>query len=366
MLAERTVAVALSVLVVAFGLTAACDGAPASTGQAERLKIAFLMPDVHATRYDRFDVPYFVRKVEDLCGRCDVIHRNAAELPRTQRFQAIEAMDNGADVLVLDPVDAAGGREITQIARRRNIPVIAYDRLIQRADVDYYVSFDNENIGRLQAAALVQRLHRAGVQSGKVVMINGSHTDNNALMFNKGARSVLDRTPFETVPDTDYFTPGWSPAAAKEFMSAQVRSLRIARAGSDVVAVYAANDGLAGGAIEALKAAGIVGMPVTGQDAELAAIQRILLGEQYMTVQKDYRQEAERTAEFAVALARGERLKASSTINNGNKDVPTELVGVVTITRENIQSAVLDAGLYTMDELCVDRFRKACAEAGLH
>lgn len=368
---KRAVAAAVS-FTLAAAAVAGC-GAPAQPGHSDRVKIAFLLPDVQATRYDRFDVPYFATKVEALCPRCELIYRNAAELPTSQKFQAQEALDSGANVLVLDPVDAVAARDIVQLAKRRHTPVIAYDRLVERADLDYYVSFDNENIGRMQAAALVQRLQRLGVQSGKIIMINGSRTDNNALLFNKGARSVLDRTTYETIPTPDYFVPDWSPAKAQEFVADQLRTLTTGlhadslAESAGIVGVYAANDGLAGGAISALKAAGVTELPpVTGQDGELTAIQRIMTGEQYMTVHKDYRQEAERTAEFAVALARGERPKAPTVVNNGYEDVPTVLVGVVTITRDNLQSAVIDSQLYTLGELCTAPYVSACAAARLH
>jgi D-xylose transport system substrate-binding protein len=370
MFSERRIAAALALLLVAVSLTG-CDDAPARPG-SDRIKIAFLLPDVQATRYDRFDVPYFAAKVEALCSRCDIIYRNAAELPRTQRFQAAEAIDNGADVLVLDPVDAVAARGIVELAASKDVPVIAYDRLVERVDLAYYVGFDNENIGRIQAAALVQKLQRTGLQTGKIVMINGSHDDHNALLYNKGARSVFDRTQFQLVPEEDFFVPGWSPADAQKFMAEQLRALSppVSAAANDdlgFVAVYSANDSMAAGAIAAFKVAGIAKLPpISGQDAELEAIQRILIGEQYMTVHKSYREEAERTAEFAVALARGEHPEAPGTVNNGFEDVPTTLAGVTAITRDNLQSTVIDTQLYTIAELCAGRFLGACSAAGLH
>jgi D-xylose transport system substrate-binding protein len=289
--------------------TGACAG-DSGAGDGKK-KIAFLLPDVTATRYDRFDVPYFADKVEKLCQECEVIYRNAAQLTGTQEFQAEEALDNGADVLVLDPVDGKAAGSIVKLAKDRDVPVISYDRLIENADVDYYISFDNEKVGKLQASALVQRLQQTGVSSGKIVMINGSKTDNNAIQFNRGARSILDNSGFELTPTPEFFTPEWDPAEAETFMADLLPKLRVA-AGDDkpaslgFVGVYAANDGTAGGAIAAMAAAGVKEFPpVTGQDAEIQAIQRILAGEQYMTVFKSYRPEAERAAEFAVALVNG-------------------------------------------------------------
>jgi len=356
------------------GAAGCAAGSEANDGGAKK-KIAFLLPDVQATRYDRFDVPYFADKVEKLCRECEVIYRNAAQLAKTQEFQAEEALENGADVLVLDPVDAQAASAIVRNAKQKSVPVISYDRLIENADIDYYISFDNEKVGKLQATALVQRLRQTGVTTGKIVMINGSDSDNNAKLFNKGAHSIFDQSGFALTPKTDFFTPDWDPVKAQAFMADHLVKLR--KPGSSdkdkqtaetigFVGVYAANDGTAGGAITAMTAARINPLPpVTGQDAELPAIQRIIAGEQYMTVYKTYRPEAERAAEFAVALVNGEQPKAPDRVNNGQKDVPSLLLEPTIVTLENLKRAVVDSGLYTTEELCVAQYADSCRAAGL-
>ncbi len=356
---------ATAVLAVALGTAGCGDG---STGNSNdgRKKIAFLMPDVSATRYDRFDVPYFAKKVESLCGDCEIIYRNAAQLVKTQAFQAEEALENGADVLVLDPVDAKAGASIVKTAKAKGVPVISYDRLVE-GDPDYYISFDNEKVGKLQATALVQKLRESGTTTGKIVMINGADTDNNAKLFNKGAHSILDHSGFKITPeDKDYFTPDWEPPRAQEFMSEQIRTL--GKPGDPgFVGVYAANDGTAGGAIAAMTAAGLKPIPpITGQDAELPAVQRILTGEQYMTIFKDILPEAERAAEFAVALVNGETPKAPNKVNNGTKDVPSVLLEPTIVTIANFKATVIDSKLYTVEEVCTPQFASACRTVGLN
>jgi D-xylose transport system substrate-binding protein len=367
---RRFVAVA-AVLTLAAGV-AGCGNGSGSDADSGRKKIAFLLPDVAATRYDRFDVPYFADKVESLCGDCEIIYRNAAQLTKTQEFQAAEAMDNGADVLVLDPVDATAAGSIVKAAKDKKVPVISYDRLVANADVDYYISFDNEKVGKLQASTLVEKLRETGAKSGKIIMINGSDTDSNAKQFNRGAHSILDSSGFDVTPDPDYFTPDWEPPRAQEFMTEQIKLLRKPGTSDSspenlgFVGVYAANDGTAGGAIAAMSAARIKPLPpVTGQDAELPAIQRILTGEQYMTVFKNYRPEAERAAEFAVALVNGEKPKAPDKVNNGVKDVPSLLLEPTVVTLENLKASVVTSGLYTAEELCVVPYVEACRAAGI-
>ncbi len=209
-------------------------------------------------------------------------------------------------MLVLDPVDAASAGAIVNRAKQSQIPVISYDRLITDADIDYYISFDNEQVGKLQGESLVKKLKDDGAK-GDIVMINGAPTDNNAKLFKEGAHSVIDGSDFKVAKEYD--TPDWSPDKAQQEMEQAITAL-----GKDgFVGVYAANDGTGGGAIAAMKSAGIdpKTRPTTGQDAELAAIQRILAGEQYMTVYKAIKPEAEAAAELAVALAKGEDPPAS-------------------------------------------------------
>ena len=346
--------------------TATATGtAPGTPPAAEKKpaggKIALLLPESKTARYESHDRPHFERKVKELCTECDVIYSNADQDAAKQQNQAEAALTNGAQVLVLDPVDSASAAAIVTRARQSKIPVISYDRLITGADVDYYISFDNEKVGKLQATALVDKLKADGKGSGTIVMINGSPTDNNARLFKNGAHSVIDGSGLKV--GQEYDTPDWSPDKAQQQMEQAITAI-----GKDKIAgVYCANDGTAGGAIAAMKAAGVKPLPpVTGQDAELAGIQRILAGEQFMTVYKAIKPEAETAAELAVALVRGQQApagKLNAKVNNGKVDVPSILLQPVAVTKDNVKSTVVADGFWKPEELCTGSYKDACTAA---
>jgi D-xylose transport system substrate-binding protein len=247
------------------------------------------------------------------------------------------------------------------------VPVVAYDRLILNSPgVSYYISFDNERVGQLQALSLVDRLR--GSQRPHVVMINGAPTDYNAALFKQGAHSVFDPLARDErlVIVREFDTPDWSPDKAQTQMQQALTALS-----NRVDAVYAANDGTASGAIAAMKAAQLDPLPpVTGQDAELAAVQRILAGEQYMTVYKTFRAEAELAAEIAYALLSQSEPPASKVsgrvfVSNGRVEVPTVLLTPVAVKRENIASTVVQDHFWTVEQICAPGFLSACRSDGL-
>ena len=350
-----------------FVLTACVAAACTEKGTAPppkppAVKVALLLPESKTARYESHDRPLFEKKVKELCPECEVIYGNADQDAAKQQNQAEAALTNGARVLVLDPVDSGSAVAMVQRARQSKVPVISYDRLILNADVDYHVAFEAEQVGKLQAQALLDKLKADGKGGGTVVMINGAPTDNNARLVKAGAHSVLDGSGLKI--GAEYDTPDWSPDKAQQEMEQAITKL-----GKDGIAgVYAANDGTGGGAIAAMKAAGIKPLPpVTGQDAELAAIQRIVAGEQYMTVYKAIRQEAEIAAVLAVALARGEA-PPSNVLNgkaaNGVKEVPTVFLVPVAVTRDNVKSTVIADGFWTAAQVCQGH-EAACAAARL-
>ena len=318
--------------------------------------IALLLPESKTARYEAYDRPYFEAKVAELCPECDVIYANADQDPAKQQQQAESAFAQGISVLVLDPVDSSAAVTIVASAQSRKVPVISYDRLIGSPELAFWVSFDNEKVGSLQGKALVEKLAADGLSSGNIVMINGSPTDNNAQLFKKGAHSVIDGSAYTVVAEFD--TPDWSPDKAQEWMASQVTQF-----GNSLVGVYAANDATAGGAIAALKAGGVMPLPsVTGQDAELSAIQRIVSGDQYMTVFKDLKREAEIAATHAVALLNGEKLVGLSEETNG---IPTTLLTPVIVTIDNIMDTVVAGGFYTVDQICTAEYARSCTAAGI-
>jgi len=325
--------------------------------------IALLLPESKTARYESQDRPNFERRLKEVCADCELIYSNADQDPAKQQQQAEAALTKGAEVMVLDPVDAASAGAIVARAKQQDVPVISYDRLITDADVDYYISFDNEKVGKLQGESLVKKIEEDGNSGGTIAMINGAPTDNNAKLFKQGAHSVIDKSGLKV--GKEYDTPDWSPDKAQQEMEQAITVL-----GKDFAGVYAANDGTAGGAIAAMKGNGIdpTKVPVTGQDAELAAIQRILVGEQFMTVYKAIKPEAEAAAELAVALVQGKDAPAglvNGKVDNGQLQVPSVLLDPIAVTKENVQDTVIKDGFWKASEVCAGKYAAACKEAGV-
>jgi D-xylose transport system substrate-binding protein len=346
--------------------TTAAGGAAATTGTTgggTSGKIALLLPENKTARYESQDRPLFEAKMRELCPDCEVIYSNAEQDASKQQQQAEAAITNGARVLVLDPVDGRAAAAIVARAKQSDIGVIAYDRAISNADVDYYISFDNEEVGRLQARTLIEGLRRMGRTSGDLVMINGAPTDPNAALFKRGAHSVLDSSDFRIAKEYD--TPDWSPDRAQTEMEQAITAL--GRTG--FVGVYAANDGTAGGAIAAMRSNGVdpSTRPTTGQDAELAGIQRIVAGQQYMTVYKAIKPEAEDAAQLAYDLLNGNTSSdlVNQRVNNGQKDVASVILTPVAVVQDNIRDTVVRDGFWTVRQICTSAYASACRRIGL-
>jgi D-xylose transport system substrate-binding protein len=326
--------------------------------------IGFLLPETQTARYESQDKPLFEAKVAELCPDCEIFYQNADQDPTKQQQQVEAAVTEGVDVLVLDPVDSTASAGLAQRAKDAGIPVISYDRLILDADLDYYVSFDSVEVGKQQGDALAKKLDQDGSPQGPIVKINGDPKDNNATLFDEGSDAALGDAGVEVAEEAD--TPDWLPENAQRLVEQAITSV-----GDDGFAgVYAANDGTAGGAIAALKAAGIdpASRPVTGQDAELAAIQRIIDGEQYMTVYKPIKPLAESAAELAVAVANGEE-PPQGLINgeedNGTEQVPTVFLETVAVTADNVQDTIVADDFWSVDEICTQQYAQACKDAGI-
>jgi D-xylose transport system substrate-binding protein len=327
-------------------------------------KIALLLPESKTSRYEAHDRPEFEEKVEEICEDCEIIFSNANQSTSEQQSQAEAALTQGVEVMVLDPVDATAVGSVVKKANEAGVPVISYDRLILNAEIDYYISFDNVKVGELQAETLSEKLKEEGSPKGPIVMINGSPTDPNAGQFKEGAHKGFDAAGVDIAKEYD--TPDWSPDQAQNEMQQAITAL-----GKDgFAATYAANDGTAGGAIAAMKAAGIepASKPTTGQDAELEAIQRILAGEQFMTVYKAIEPEANAAAEIAVALAEEEEIPSglvNAKTNNELEDVPSVLLEPVAVTKDNIDSTIVKDEFWKTSEICTAPYKKACEEAGI-
>jgi D-xylose transport system substrate-binding protein len=351
------VSIALATVLAACG--EAGSGDDEEEGGEQSGTIGLLLPDDVTTRYETFDRTFFEAKVDQMCPDCTVEYNNASNDTNQQKQQFDALLASGADVIVLDPVDAAATSTWVEDAAAEGVPVIAYDRLAE-GPIEGYVSYDNERVGELQGQTLLDTLGQ-NADDARVVMINGAPTDPNAALFKSGAHSVLDGA-VDIVFEQD--VEKWDGAIANQEMTAAIDSL-----GADGFdAVYVANDGMAAGVVNALRSAGINDIPVGGQDAELAALQRIVTGDQTFTIFKGYKPEAETAAEMAIRAMRGQEMGdvAPDTVDSPTDDgIPARLLDPVAVTVDNITDTVITDDYYTVEEVCTDEFAQACQDAGI-
>ncbi|MFB9634110.1 sugar ABC transporter substrate-binding protein [Streptomyces spiralis] len=354
-----TAAVSMALSVAACGKAGDKKSDDSSSSGSGDKTIGLLLPDSVTARYEKFDKPYFEAKVSALCSDCKVEYANAAGDAAKQAQQVSSMITKGVKVIVVSAQDSAAIKSSIQTAVNKGIKVIAYDRLAQ-GPVSAYVSFDNVKVGELQGQALVDALGSKATKSSKVVMINGDDADPNAAEFKKGAHSVLDGKV-----DIAYEQSGlWKDTVAAQKMKAAITQIGAKK----IAGVYAANDGMAGGIATTLKGAGISGIPLTGQDAELAGIQRIVAGTQSSTVYKAFKPEAEAAAQLAVNLLQGKDISSLATVTktSGSGDkVPSQLLPPVSVTKANIKDTVIKDKLYTVQDICTAEYAKACKAAGL-
>ncbi|RWR05697.1 sugar ABC transporter substrate-binding protein [Sinirhodobacter populi] len=346
---KQTRSVASAAVVMAGLLSSAAWAAPSGT-------VAFLMPDQASTRYEEHDFPGFKAAMEKLCPDCTVIYQNANGDVALQQQQFNSVLAQGAKVIVLDPVDSAAASGLVNIAQSQDAKVIAYDRPIPDTPADYYVSFDNAGIGQSIAESLVKHMKDAGVPEGSgVLQINGSPTDAAAGLIRDGIHKGLEGSGYETL--AEYDTPDWAPPRAQQWAAGQ-----ITRFGDQIKGVVAANDGTAGGAIAAFKAAGVDPVPpVTGNDATIAALQLIVSGDQYNTISKPSEIVAEAAAKVTVQFLNGETPEAKTTLYN----TPSELFVPAVITAENIKAEIFDKGIQTADQVCTGEYAAGCKTLGI-
>lgn len=351
-------AVAPLVVLVVLGLGAGCATPTDGPAASDRL-IGLLLPESKAARYESVDRPSFEETVERRCPDCRVLYANADQDAARQEQQAESLLTQGVGVLVIDAVDAVAAASIVERAHERGVPVIGYDRFITEARLDYYVGVDGARVGWLQGTALVTALarQRTGPSEERdgILVVNGSPTDPNSAQFSRGLRQAIAGAPIDVL--ASYDVSDWSPDKTQAWVSDQLTQF-----GSRVRAVYAANDGEAGGAISAMRAAGFAPVPpVTGQDAELAAIQRIISGDQLMTVYRALSEQGRSAAELAVRVLRGEKPVTTARIQG----VPALLLAPVAVDITNVRRIIVDGGVLTTEEICVEPYRKACEQAGL-
>ncbi|EKK7714333.1 D-xylose ABC transporter substrate-binding protein [Cronobacter dublinensis] len=311
------------------------------SGIAKDIKIGMAIDDLRLERWQK-DRDIFVSKAESLGAKVFVQSANGNE--ETQMSQIENMINRGVDVLVIIPYNGQVLSNVVAEAKREGIKVLAYDRMINNADIDFYISFDNEKVGEIQAQSLVEK-----VPQGNYFLMGGSPVDNNARLFRDGQVKVLkpfiDSGKIKVVGDQ--WVDGWLPENALKIMENALTANN-----NKIDAVVASNDATAGGAIQALSAQGLAGkVAISGQDADLAGIKRIMAGTQTMTVYKPITQLANTAAEVAVELGNDKQPKSDATLNNGLKEVPARLLTPIKVDKSNIESTVIKDGFHKKSDL---------------
>ncbi len=318
-------------------------------------KIGILLPETASSaRWDSKDKPLLTQGIQSAISGATIDYNNAGGDPNTQQTQAQADLTKGDCILVVGAADSAAAAAIVTQAKAKNVPVIAYDRLIQSKDLNYYVSFDNVKVGQLQGQYIVDHYKDYTKESNNLVMINGSQTDNNALLFNQGAagalKPLLDNGSLKKV--YDQFTPKWDNDQARVEMDAALTANQ-----NKVGVAYVANDGMANSVIAALKTKQLNGkVLVTGQDATVAGIHNILAGDQSMTVYKAITKEVNATVNLVKALNAGQD---TASLTNGatvktqdGTAIPSILETPVAVDKSNIASTVIADNFVTKSDVC--------------
>jgi len=344
----RLALVVLSCLVsIVTGLVLSRSGsAPVSSGKRARPLIGLSLDTLKEERWQR-DRDNFVKKAAELGVDVKVQSANGDDVRQVSDVQAL--ITEGVDVIVIAPHNGDAMAKAVRLAHDAGIPVLSYDRLIRNCDLDLYMTFDNFHVGELQAQYLVDALARSGPGKKRIIRLYGAKTDNNAVVFKAGQDKVLqpllDSGAIEVVHED--WVEDWKPENAKKVANAGLN-----KTGHDFAAILASNDGTAGGAIQALIEEGLAGkVLVTGQDADLAACQRIVAGTQSMTIYKPLKNLADRAAEYAVKLAQHRPVVAASSYDNGQIQVPTVLLDVIAVTKDNLRETVIKDGFHKAEEM---------------
>lgn len=317
------------------------DNSTVGQNKSGKIRIGLSMDSLKEERWQK-DRDIFVKRAEELGA--EVLVQAADGKDETQIKQAESLLTQGIDVLVVIPHNSEVAGSIVESAKRSKVPVISYDRLIRNSEPDLYISFDNEKVGEMQAKYLVEKAPK-----GNYILIGGAQSDNNAQLFRNGQMRVLqpfiDRGDIKIV--ADQWAKDWQP---EEALKHTENALTMNK--NDVVAVVASNDGTAGGSIQALNAQGLSGkVLISGQDADLAALQRIVAGTQSMTVYKPVSKLAARAAEAAVALAKKEKVETNGKVNNGKIDVPSILLEPISVDKNNLDETVIKDGYQKREDV---------------
>lgn len=337
--------IASCVISIVTGLVIARGGAShQASGAAHRPRIGLSLDTLKEERWQH-DRDIFLARANELDA--DVIVQSANSDDTRQLHDVESLITQKVDALVIIPHNGAAMAKAVALAHEASIPVLSYDRLITDCDLDLYITFDNVRVGELQAKFLADRMTPG--RPLRLVRIYGSKTDNNAVLFKQGQDNVLApliKSGAVRIVHEDW-AEDWKPENAKKIANAA-----ITKAGHDIDAILASNDGTAGGAIQALSEEGLAGkVIVTGQDAELPACQRIVAGTQAMTIYKPLKNLAQRAAEIAVKLASGKPIVARAELDNGKTKVPSIFLEVIAVTKENIDATVIADGFQKREDV---------------
>ncbi|MFD8597172.1 sugar ABC transporter substrate-binding protein [Kitasatospora sp. NPDC059646] len=355
-----TAAVTAALLTTATACSSAGGGSDPAGGK--KPKIGVILPDSKSSvRWETADRPYLAAAFKAAGVDYDIQNAEGDK----QAFQTIadQMITNGVNVLVIVNLDSGTGKAVLDKAKAQGVATIDYDRLTLGGSAQYYVSFDNTEVGRLQGQGLAKCLGDTGAKNPVVAELNGSPTDNNATLFANGYNSVLDPkyASGEYVKGPNQSVPEWDNTQAGVIFEQMLTSK------PDIAGVLAANDGLANAAIAVLRKNHRNGqVPITGQDATVQGLQSILAGDQCMTVYKAVKKEADAAAALAVDLAHAKKGQTNSTVHDptGNRDVPSALLTPQAVFKDNIQDVVTD-GYVTKAQLCTGDYEALCTKAGI-
>jgi D-xylose transport system substrate-binding protein len=328
-------------------VTACVSGTQTNTGSTkgkkgpnELVRIGFSMDTLKEERWQR-DKQLVEQRCKEAGAQCEIQVANGDDAVQTK--QCDNLLTKGIDVLIVAPHNAQIAASIVEAAHRQGVPVISYDRLIRNSDVELYVSHQVVKIGQMQAQYALDKRPK-----GNYVLIGGSPTDNNALLLREGQMNVLkpavDRGDIKIV--SDQFAKEWKAEEAH-----RITEDALTKTGNDIQAIVASNDGTAGGAVSALPPQLLGKVLVTGQDASLDAVQRIVQGEQTMTIYKPIQPLAFSAVDSAIKLARGEKVETQDTVNNGKTNVPSILFEPIVVDKNNVMQTLIKDGYHKLEDV---------------
>lgn len=335
----------VSVMVAIFVLTSLLFGG-VREAKAKDVKIGFILKSMQEERYQK-DKAIFTEKAESLGAKVYFASANNEEQMQLSKFENMLA--KGCKVIVMQPVNTGTAGNMVKMANEEGVKVVGYDSMLVNGPLDFMVMQDSWAVGKLQGEAMVEWLKaKKGKVEGKVALIMGQPGDSNAAAMSSGALEIIESNAgLELVAKQSH--EGWSSDKA---MATAENVLTKHKNKIDVFICN--NSGMARGVIAALDAQGMADTEkvfVAGSDADIVNIQYVAQGKQTVEIWKKIAPLAEKAAEIAVKLAKGEEVKADKMINNGLVDVPTIVTPVVPITKENLDSTIIAEGFYTKEEV---------------